>query len=443
MTAAGRLAAGFLLVLFLVVEISPAQDQQNPTEPPPAQSPTPEELLQQANAALQQEDYATASAVLETYLAKEPEDYRAKFNLALAFSMTGRQGDAIRLYREILVQQAELVPARVNLGILLLQQGNAAEALQEFELVVAQQPDHWAAQVNRAGALLALHRNSEAAQAYQRALQLNRDHAPTHLAYGKVLATLDPAAAEPPLRRALELDPSLEEAKLVLAGVLVDRAAQGADTLTEAVSMYREMLRDHPDDTAVRLRLADIFLSQQRLPEAIQELEVARAATPADAELNRALLEVYLQAKEHAKAQALLPDVLAQDPGDANLHMLQGSLLMEQRQYPAAAEAFRRAIELAPRQAQGYSNLASALYLMKDYEGTIRALEDVAALGMDTAGSYFVRAITLDRLGLKDAAYDNYQKFLATDERKNPDQEFQARQRLIVLERELKRSPRR
>jgi len=154
MTAAGRLTTGFIIVLFLLVEIGPAQEQQNPTEPPPAQSPPPEELLQQANTALQSEDYAAASALLETYLAQSPADYRAKFNLALSFSMTGRQGDAIRLYREILVQQAELVPARVNLGILLLQQGNAAEALQEFQLVVAQQPDHWAAQVNRAGALV-------------------------------------------------------------------------------------------------------------------------------------------------------------------------------------------------------------------------------------------------------------------------------------------------
>lgn len=116
---------------------------------------------------------------------------------------------------------------------------------------------------------------------------------------------------------------------------------------------------------------------------------------------------------------------------------------MEKRQYPGAADAFRRAIELAPQEAQGYTNLASALYLMKDYEGTVMALEDVAALGKDTAGSYFVRAITLDKMGMKDTAYENYQKFLASDEQKNPDQEFQARQRLIVLERELKRSPRR
>ncbi|MBI4480921.1 MAG: tetratricopeptide repeat protein [Acidobacteria bacterium] len=408
---------------------------------PPSQQA--EDLLQQADAALQKEDYASASAALETYLAQKPEDYRARFNLALAYSMTGRQGEAIRLYQEILLQQADLIPARVNLGILLLQQGNSAEALVQFERVVDRQPDHWAAQVNRAGALLALERNAEAAQAYQRALELKPDHAPTHMAYGQLLATTDPAAAESHLRRALELDPALEDAKLALAGVLEDRAAKGADTLGEAVTIYQQLLAAHPDQSSLRIHLGEIYLHQKRYPDVIRELEAVRSGGSKAESVNRALLEAYLQAKANDKALALLPELLAQNPGDADLHMLNGSLLMEKRQYPDAAASFRRAIELAPQSPQGHTNLASALYLMKDYEGTVAALASVAALGQDTAGSYFLRAISLDKLGMKAPAYDNYQMFLESDGKKNPDQEFQARQRSVVLGRELKRSPRR
>lgn len=439
MTTTKRCGIGCMLMLVLLARTGLSQ---KPAAQPLPQPPPAEELLQQADSALKKEDYAAASAALQGYLAQKPEDYRAKFNLALAYSMTGRQGDAIRLYQEVLVQQPDLLAARVNLGILLLQQGNAAEALDQFQQVVAQKPDHWAAQVNRAGALVELGRNQEAAEAYQRALALKPDHAPTQLAYGKVLAATDPVAAETHLRRALELDPSLEEAKSVLAGVLVAQAAQGADTLTEAEGLYREMLASHPADTKLHLRLADIYLQQKRLPEAIQELETARAGTPANADLNRTLLEAYLEAKENDKAQALLPDVLAQDPADARLYMLQGSLLMAKRQYPEAADAFRSAIKLAPREAQGYTDLASALYLMSDYEGTVMALENVAALGKDTPGTYFLRGITLDKLQIKERAYDNYQKFLQSDGKKNPDQEFQARQRSRVLERELKDSRR-
>ena len=67
------------------------------------------------------------------------------------------------------------------------------------------------------------------------------------------------------------------------------------------------------------------------------------------------------------------------------------------------------------------------------------ALERVAALGKDTAGSYFLRAIALDKVEQKAAALENYQHFLATDEQKNQDQEFQARQRVRALEREVRR----
>ena len=48
----------------------------------------------------------------------------------------------------------------------------------------------------------------------------------------------------------------------------------------------------------------------------------------------------------------------------------------------------------------------------------------------------FFRATTLDRLMLKKEALDYYERFLAAS-KNNPDQEFQARQRIKLLEREV------
>ena len=186
---------------------------------------TTSEWAQQAADALQKEDYVTAAKALEAYLAENPQDYRAQFNLALSYSMTARSPDAIRLYRQLIGEQSDLVPARVNLGILLLGAGDSAGALEQFDQVLEKQPDHWAAQVNRAAALVALNRLPEARQAYEKALALQPNHAATHLAYAKVLSSSDTALAEQHLRRALELDPSLQEAMLLLAAVLEERAA--------------------------------------------------------------------------------------------------------------------------------------------------------------------------------------------------------------------------
>ena len=174
-------------------------------------------------------------------------------------------------------------------------------------------------------------------------------------------------------------------------------------------------------------RLGEIYLEQKRYPDAIQELEAVRAAGQADAAANDALLRAYLGAKLNDKAIALLPELLAQPGAGPDLYLLQGSLLLDKRQYPDAAKAFRRAGELQPDSPVPFTNLASTLYLMKDFPGTVAALEKVSALGKDTAGTYFLRAITLEKLDQKPEALENYQKFLALDENKNPDQVFQAR----------------
>jgi hypothetical protein len=58
-------------------------------------------------------------------------------------------------------------------------------------------------------------------------------------------------------------------------------------------------------------------------------------------------------------------------------------------------------------------------------------------LGGNTAGNAFLRAIILDKLRQLKPALEAYQQFLTMSEGKNPDQEWQARQRVRILQREL------
>lgn len=429
-------AAGLLLrMLFSATLILPTA----------AGAQTQEPLLQQAQAALEKKDYAEAAQVLETYLAKNPQDYRAGFNLAFAYSLTGRRAEAIRLYQGVLAQEKELVPAHLNLGILLAEEGQAAEAVEHLRFVAEKQPENFGALLQLAQAFSALKRLPEAREAYERALKLKPDDAAAHLAYARLLLETDPASAESHLRSAWQADASLDDAKLLLASVLENRAAGGADTLGEAAAIYRQYLETHPERLDLRLRLGEIYARQKRYPEAVVQWEVARMAGDSSPGLLRALLEAYLvgPARDSDKALGLVDLILQQavqkGTNDAEMRLLSGRLRMDKKQYPEAAEQFRRVTELQPNSAEGYTNLASALYLLKDYLGTVAALAKVTELGQDTAGTYFLRAITLDKLGFFEPALANYQRFLASDTKKNPDQEFQARERSKVLSRELKR----
>jgi len=407
-----------------------------------AQAQEPAPLLQQAAVALAKEDFAGAARALEEYLPQNPEDFRAEFNLAYAYTMLGRRAEAIGRYRSVLVRQKELVPAHRNLGMLLVEENQAAEAVEHLRFVAEREPNDFRAAFHLAQALSTLQQFPEAREAYERALALKPDDADARVAYARLLADSDPAAAEGHLRSALQVAPSRDDAQLLLASLLESRGTQVA--LGEAAELYRRYLDAHPnspESKELRVRLGRLYASQRQTAEAIAQWEAARAAGDASGELARLLLDAYLQGDDPAKikASALLDQLLEQNRNDAELWFLAARLRMESRQYPEAAERFYRVTVLRPEWAEGYSNLASVLYLIKNYEATVAALAKVAALGRDTAGTHFLRAISLDQLRQQEAALQNYQRFLELTDGKNPDQEFQARQRIRILSNELRR----
>ena len=81
-----------------------------------------------------------------------------------------------------------------------------------------------------------------------------------------------------------------------------------------------------------------------------------------------------------------------------------------------------------------YFELAYAAQQNKQYELAIRVLEARAKLLPENAATYWIRAISFDNLRAYKQAAENYHRFLAADGGKLPDQEFQARHRLIAIE---------
>jgi Tfp pilus assembly protein PilF len=77
------------------------------------------------------------------------------------------------------------------------------------------------------------------------------------------------------------------------------------------------------------------------------------------------------------------------------------------------------------------------LVLAEDYGTALAALDKVKQLNAETAGHHFLRAIVLDKHKQLKPALEAYQKFLSMSNGKNPDREFQARQRAKIIEREL------
>jgi tetratricopeptide (TPR) repeat protein len=178
-----------------------------------------------------------------------------------------------------------------------------------------------------------------------------------------------------------------------------------------------------------------LLLQTGQSAAAIAALEpiVAKSPTPAN---QIALAQAYVKEKQLAKAEPLTAKSVAAAPEDFELRMFYGRILRDERRFPSAAEQFSAAAKIKPDAVEAWSELASVLIVGEQPLDGLAALDKVHALGAETAGHFYLRAITLDRLRRNKEALEAYNSFLAASQN-NPDQEFTARQRVKALEKEL------
>jgi Flp pilus assembly protein TadD len=138
--------------------------------------------------------------------------------------------------------------------------------------------------------------------------------------------------------------------------------------------------------------------------------------------------EMYSQAEpQFAALTRILPD----NPEGRYGH---GVVLLQLKNFLSAQVELQRAVSLRPDLKEAYGDLAVAAAENKDFAMAIRALDARARYLPESAGTYFLRATSYDHLKQFAPAADNYKKFLAADAGKSANQEWQARHRLVAIE---------
>ncbi len=360
-----------------------------------------------------------------------PDDYTGHFYLGLAYSVLGKDTEGLAAYRKALELKPGLYEAELNAGILLLRQKNAADALPLLAHAVEQKPDEFRPRSYLAEAQLESGSPEAAEASYRRALELDSKSAACELGLGRALARQEKLAeAAPHYRRAAELDPQQYRESLLELGSLYEKQGQTA----EAVAIYREF----PDHPAAQRQAGQLMLQSRQYAEAIPQLEAAYAK--ASTQPNRvALARALLLAKQLEKATPLLQEAVAAEPGNYDLRMLLAITLRDRKQFQAAAAQFLDAAKLKPAEPQTWTDLGGMLYMTGSYQQSLAAFDRARDLGENTPGNQFFRAIILDKLKQLKPALEAYQKFLSMSQGAHPDQEFQARQRARIIQRELEK----
>jgi tetratricopeptide (TPR) repeat protein len=210
------------------------------------------------------------------------------------------------------------------LGYLHKQRGRLEESTGFFSRALELRPDDSAAAVHLGEALLQLNRRPEARARFQAALETSAD-----------------AAA---------LNGLGEEARL-------------EGRFQEAIRYFDAALERVPQATRIHYSLGMAYRGLGRLDEAKSHLQRAGSAgvRPADPIVDS------------------LPGLLQGE----RVHLIRGQLAYQAKQFEEAANAFRRAIAVAPNSVTGRVNLGSALSELGDTKGALQQLE--AALRIDPA----------------------------------------------------------
>src|SRR5438067_13565815 len=97
-------------------------------------------LVEDGNKALDAKQYDRAIELFTKAAAADPKDYAAQFQLALTYSLLGRDADAIPRYRAALELHPGMYEAELNLGLSLLRTNDPAGAIAHFRAAAEQRP---------------------------------------------------------------------------------------------------------------------------------------------------------------------------------------------------------------------------------------------------------------------------------------------------------------
>jgi tetratricopeptide (TPR) repeat protein len=163
----------------------------------------------------------------------------------------------------------------------------------------------------------------------------------------------------------------------------VTRLLQAAERLraagqhAKALEQIQQALRlDHTDERTHE-ELGTLYLTEDRLPEAIQAFEEAHRLSPDSPRAQLGLAAAYRRQGDFAKAQALLENVVGKNPHTAEGQQLLADLLAEQKLYPEAIQRYQEALRLNRNYTPAHNNLAWLFATCEDpqFRNPAKALE--------------------------------------------------------------------
>lgn len=392
-------------------------------------------LLNDAEADIEKQDYGAAEPKLKQYLESHADDYSAWYYLGYAYHGMGRDEDSIAAYRKSVAAKPDVFESNLNLGLVLAAKGQP-DAEQFLRAATGLKPSTGTPSEGQKRAWMTLghfleaSKPQEAITAFQRAATLDTKDPQPHLAAGSLLQKQHrPSEAEQEYKQALAVAPDSTDSLIGLTNLYMEERQFPA-----AGSLLRKIVAQRPDDAGAHFQLGRMLEIAGKNEEAAAELEAGLKLDPADGKAQHDLADLYAEMGKYDKAQKYYTSLISASPRDAELHHGYGRVLLKQKRFAEAQQELMTAVQLKPDLGPAYGDLAAAANENKDYQRAIWAADMRAKYLPEIPISYFLRATAYDHLRDAKQAARYYHQFLEAAGGKYPEQEWQAKHRLIAIE---------
>jgi tetratricopeptide (TPR) repeat protein len=215
------------------------------------------------------------------------------------------------------------------------------------------------------------------------------------ITYADALAIQKPLAADFPGRR--EFREELARSHNNLGNLLrrTGRAKEAETAYADALAIRKRLAADFPNQTDFRIGLADTLNNLAELCNQSRDSKTAKA--------------------RQEEAIAAYRKAIELDPKDATVHYNLGFVLFEHGNLDEAIDAYHKAIELDPKHAAAYCNLGLALRLKRKLDESIAACRKAIELDSKNANAHNILGMAFEAQGKVDDAIAAYRKAIELD----------------------------
>jgi tetratricopeptide (TPR) repeat protein/catechol 2,3-dioxygenase-like lactoylglutathione lyase family enzyme len=291
-------------------------------------------------------DLAPAVVSLQHAVELDPSNAEFHYNLGLALRLKGDLDSAGDQFRAALKLSPSHALARRSLGLVLREAGDLPSAAKELRQSVAQLPDD--------------------AQGH-------------HLLGTVLLRQNDLEAAIAELRCAIELDPSLDEARASLAQGLQKAGKKQESQEVSAELRKANLESSNVGQAMILVQTAAGYSSKNQYADAVRILKEAVSLTPNFTEAQYQLGVALHESGDDKSAQGVFRKVLQFDPEHPAAHQQLGTLLIAQGDAAEGRSELERAVELAPSLTDAHVALGKLAKQSRDWDTAIHEFQAVLA----------------------------------------------------------------